>query len=312
MSQCLTPQRASGCGVSPTRPASAALVAGCLLFFARESFAAVLRIEEIRTTASGEVALSFRASLDHYYILERCESLADPMRPTRLVLPILETNTLTDSLAGTSAFYRLRTVPLSDPLDTDGDGLDDAYELRRGPVLNPLAPGDASQPTSNRPLTPWQEYRLAWFVAGTRRIAAGDHHVLALAEDGTLWGCGENRSGQLGNGTTNSVVDLISLQPANRWRAVGAGGSQSFAIREDGTLWAWGKGALGDGSTTNHLVPIQVAQDTNWACVVASQNHVAGLKQDQSLWAWGDNAAGQLGDGSTEPRAAPVSIGPGD
>jgi hypothetical protein len=33
-------------------------------------------------------------------------------------------------LADTAAFYRVRRVPLSQPLDTDGDGIDDAWELR--------------------------------------------------------------------------------------------------------------------------------------------------------------------------------------
>ena len=42
-------------------------------------------------------------------------------------------------------FYRVVRVPLDRPLDTDGDGIDDVYELRRGSFLDPLDPLDAGQ-----------------------------------------------------------------------------------------------------------------------------------------------------------------------
>jgi alpha-tubulin suppressor-like RCC1 family protein len=40
-------------------------------------------------------------------------------------------------------------------------------------------------------------------------VACGAHHTLAIAENGTLWSCGRNRSGQLG---TNTMVDGSRLQ----------------------------------------------------------------------------------------------------
>ena len=41
-----------------------------------------------------------------------------------------------------SAFYRVRGVPVATPLDSDGDGLDDVYELLRRLYLDPLNPND--------------------------------------------------------------------------------------------------------------------------------------------------------------------------
>jgi hypothetical protein len=41
------------------------------------------------------------------------------------------------------AYYRLRRVPLDAPLDTDGDGIDDVWELHRPGILDALDPTDA-------------------------------------------------------------------------------------------------------------------------------------------------------------------------
>ncbi|MCL2503163.1 MAG: cell wall-binding repeat-containing protein [Coriobacteriia bacterium] len=46
-----------------------------------------------------------------------------------------------------------------------------------------------------------------------------------------------------------------------------------------------------------------------WASVSAGDNHSLGLKSDGTLWAWGQNSAGQLGDGTTVAKNAPVRIG---
>ena len=41
-----------------------------------------------------------------------------------------------------------------------------------------------------------------------------------------------------------------------------------------------------------------------WADIEAAGNHVVARKAGGTLWAWGGNADGQLGDGTTDPRAA--------
>jgi lysophospholipase L1-like esterase len=54
----------------------------------------------------------------------------------RLITPQPATNA--------NGFLRLQRVPLSAPLDTDGDGLNDVYELRSDVGLDPLNPADAT------------------------------------------------------------------------------------------------------------------------------------------------------------------------
>lgn len=51
---------------------------------------------------------------------------------------------------------------------------------------------------------------------------------------------------------------------------------------------------------------------SDWAAtpmVAAGYRHTVALHSDGTLWAWGWNASGQLGDGTTSDRTAPVKIG---
>lgn len=49
--------------------------------------------------------------------------------------------------------------------------------------------------------------------------------------------------------------------------------------------------------------------DCGWTQLSAGKAHTCGLKADGTAWCWGDNAAGQLGDSTSEPRLTPVRVG---
>jgi alpha-tubulin suppressor-like RCC1 family protein len=143
-------------------------------------------------------------------------------------------------------------------------------------------------------------------------VSEGNGHTIGLRSDGTLWGWGNNSSGQLGIGTTTSQLIPVQIGTATNWVSVSAGPGHTIGLRSDGTLWAWGnnnQGQLGNGTQTNQSSPVQVGTATNWVSVSAGAGHSIGLRSDGTLWAWGVNSFGQLGDGTTTRRLIPVQIG---
>ena len=149
-------------------------------------------------------------------------------------------------------------------------------------------------------------------------IAAGGSHSLALHADGTLWGWGNNGSGQLGNSNPPSTDDYkphqiskLSGLPApgwnSNWVAIAAGLNHSLALQADGTLWAWGNnfsGQLGNGdSTLPHPLakdlPVKVLNPSGipYVSIAAGDSFSAARRADGTLWSWGNNTSGQLGTG---------------
>lgn len=146
-------------------------------------------------------------------------------------------------------------------------------------------------------------------------IAAGAEHALALRSDGSVLAWGSNRNGRLGDGTevarSNPTPTLLTSQIT----AIAAGGDNSLALRSDGVVLSWGineTGQLGSGSSTPGFRPqpgavIGLTDVVAIACG-AGPGHGLALRRDGSLRAWGYNNAGQLGDGTTTARLAPVAV----
>ncbi len=146
-------------------------------------------------------------------------------------------------------------------------------------------------------------------------VAAGFTHSLAIGSDGNLYAWGDNRVGQLGDGTTtsrNTPVRVI-LPSGVSAVSVAAGFEHSLAIGSDGNLYAWGynsSGQLGDGTKTDRNTPVQVflPSGVSAVSVSAGDSHSFAIGSDGNLYAWGNNSIGQLGDGTTTSRNTPVQV----
>lgn len=154
-----------------------------------------------------------------------------------------------------------------------------------------------------------------------KMITAGTFHTLGVKTDHTLWSWGYNFHGQLGLGTAgfgtevNTPTPIASI-PANEWKSIATGGRHSLAVTAEGSLWVWGNNndfalGLNDGSAYRSF-PTRIDQTNHWKAVAAGTNNTFAVKTDYTLWAWGENTDGQLGDGSSISRAAPVQIAAAD
>jgi alpha-tubulin suppressor-like RCC1 family protein len=138
-------------------------------------------------------------------------------------------------------------------------------------------------------------------------------HSLFLKSDGSLWTMGDNRLGQLGDGSNNNTNKPERIVATNV-TAIAAGLLHSLFIKRDGSLWAMGNngnGQLGDGTTdgghyfTNR--PEQIVA-SNVTAIAGGYFHSLFVKKDGSLWAMGYNGQGQLGDGTYNDTNRPMQI----
>jgi len=145
-----------------------------------------------------------------------------------------------------------------------------------------------------------------------KTVTAGYSYTVATQTDNSLWSWGENKSGQLGDGTVINNYTPQKIGTATDWKIVVTGTNHTVALKTDGSLWAWGsnkEGQLGDGTSTNKSTPTRIGTATNWQTVAAGNQYTIALKTDGTLWAWGDNYFGELGTGSSSGSSTPKQVG---
>ncbi len=99
---------------------------------------------------------------------------------------------------------------------------------------------------------------MSYHISGERWNSIGYNHSLAIKKDGTVWTCGLNDKGQLGDGSQNNSSKVIQIikngnsETFEKMVGISGGISHSISLKSDGTVWAWGsndKGQLGTGGT---------------------------------------------------------------
>ena len=165
-----------------------------------------------------------------------------------------------------------------------------------------------SSPEQVGSLTDW-----AVFTTGVK------YNSFAIKTNGTMWGCGDNTFGGVGDSTSGtnrsspvqigSATDWVTLGQSN---SAGTGG-HGAAVNADGKAYCWGKGnhgRLGLGNTTAYSSPAQLGSLTDWSRILKMQQSTMAVKSDGTLWAVGGmNQHGQLALGDTTYRSSPVQVG---
>lgn len=144
-------------------------------------------------------------------------------------------------------------------------------------------------------------------ATGMKSAAPTAGSAYFLGEDGTLWGTGENSSGQLGLGDTATRTSLHPIATRVTQIAPQPDNNSILFLTDDGTLWA-------AGGTLDRLAPLPdpTTSPTPIATGVAQVSYgnlfAAYVKTDGTLWTSGVNAFGALGDGTTVFRSSFAQI----
>jgi alpha-tubulin suppressor-like RCC1 family protein len=146
------------------------------------------------------------------------------------------------------------------------------------------------------------------------QIAASNSNGYALTSDGRVWAWGAGGQGELGNGTTPRLTaKAVAVQFPPGVKIASLANPMPFdtgiAIDTQGDAWGWGANtehALCLRGTGPILFPEKLPlNDVRLAS--GARSHSLFLAHGRVV-ACGDNAAGDLGNGTLTPRAAPTAV----
>jgi alpha-tubulin suppressor-like RCC1 family protein len=149
---------------------------------------------------------------------------------------------------------------------------------------------------------------------------AGAANHATYDSGGTIYSCGNNTYGELGDGSTTSSmtrVKVTGLDDALVTTLVAAWG-ETGALLSNGDYYDWGYnggGQVGNGGTKPVTTPFQVPLDAAVTKVaqggsLGNNGQSLALLANGTLWAWGNGEFYQLGNGVKGNEESPIQITP--
>ena len=144
-----------------------------------------------------------------------------------------------------------------------------------------------------------------------KQISAGFRHTCALLVDNRMFCWGDNRLGQLGDGSKKSRATPKVVAGISGVKSIGIGGRTSCAVDGKKKARCWGSnqsGMLGNGQKKSKAKPTEVKNLKKVAQVAVGHVSACARLKNGAAKCWGDNWSGQLGNGNTKSQTKPVSV----
>jgi alpha-tubulin suppressor-like RCC1 family protein len=140
-------------------------------------------------------------------------------------------------------------------------------------------------------------------------IATGFTHTCSVTTEARCWG--DNRSGQVGDGTRTERLTPVPIAQPNAGLVVAGSWAFHTCAITGGALACWGaneSGQLGDGTKSDRLTPVPVVGlSSGVEAVSVGGGHTCAITTGGRLQCWGANDSGQLGTGGG-PSLVPVTV----
>ncbi len=206
-------------------------------------------------------------------------------------------------------------------------GLNQSGELGDGTFSGPETCTAISTPCSRTPVEV-KGVGGSGALSGIEAIAAGGGQTCALTSVGGVDCWGDNKAGELGDGTEANSSTPVPVKGVggsgalSGVKAIAAGsynfpGEHTCALMSGGAVDCWGynhAGQLGDGTEMSSATPAPVEGAggsgtlSGVKAVAAGGEHTCALTSGGGVDCWGANFDGQLGDGSTLESSTPAPV----
>ena len=152
-------------------------------------------------------------------------------------------------------------------------------------------------------------------------LSAMTDHTCGLSAAGEAWCWGDNRMGQLGDGTTEKRSGPVKVAGGLRFSVVSVGSGFTCAVAVDGTAYCWGSGTVGalgqaapetcmpDGVGCSRL-PLAVP-GRRYTTIAAGVRHVCALDTAGAAFCWGFSLLGETGSSVSGETVLPPFPVPG-
>ena len=163
--------------------------------------------------------------------------------------------------------------------------------------------------TNKTTLTPMTGFPLGKIVSSISRSYI---HTVVLMNDGTVYGCGNNTVGQLGNASSGNqyttLTQMTSMPSGKTAIAVGCGAYSTngftIVLMSDGTVYGTGSngaGQLGTGDYTDKTsltLMTGIPSGKKAIAISCGSNFTIVLMSDGTVYGTGNNNDGEIGNGS--------------
>jgi alpha-tubulin suppressor-like RCC1 family protein len=154
------------------------------------------------------------------------------------------------------------------------------------------------------------------------QVTTGDNFSCGIGTDGNAYCKGNNKYGQLGDGTEISSTEIVAVYTegvlyGKTIKQIMAGRSYACAIASDDKAYCWGANGSGNlGNKSNWGSPYPVAVYTGGVLkgktiksISVGVGHTCAIASDDQAYCWGFNSYnGRLGNNSDKESNMPVAV----